>query len=252
VRRVRPPADDIEAPPFPPRATWINTGALRMDRERGHPVLVEFWDFARPNSIRTLPYVSAWAAKYAPHGLRVVGIHTPGFHVSEDPERVRDACARLGVTHPVVVDAEYEMWNLYGNRGWPARYLWNGGGMLFDYHYGEGGYEETERAIQELLGVEEDLLEPLRPEDEPGAVVHAQTADHPGLYQGPYEAGGVWVVAEGDGVVIANGQEVAVSYPGCHPVLAHAHHTVGELVLEAGPGVEVEATCFTPGVVPAA
>jgi hypothetical protein len=43
-----------------------------------------------------------------------------------------------------------------------------------------------------------------------------------------------------------------VRAPGCHPVVEHEHHTVGELVLEVGPGVQVEATCFTPGVAPGA
>ena len=72
-------------------------------------------------------------------------------------------------------------------------------GRLFDYHYGEGAYDETERAIQELLGVERPVLAPLRPEDEPGAVLTPQTEDVPGPYSGPYEAGGVWAVLDGEG-----------------------------------------------------
>ena len=58
------------------------------------------------------------------------------------------------IPYPVAIDAEYELWQEYGNLGWPARYLFDQRGMLLHYHYGEGGYEETERAIQELLGVE--------------------------------------------------------------------------------------------------
>ena len=62
---------------------------------------------------------------------------------------------RLEVPYPVVVDVEYEIWQQYGNLGWPARYLFNQEGLLFEYHYGEGGYQETEQAIQELLGLSE-------------------------------------------------------------------------------------------------
>ena len=65
---------------------------------------------------------------------------------------MRDAVARLGVPYPVAVDTEYDVWELYGNLGWPARYLFDQRGMLLHYHYGEGGYDETELAIQELLG----------------------------------------------------------------------------------------------------
>ena len=40
-------------------------------------MLVEFWDFCRPNSLRTLPYVKAWHERYAAAGLRVIGVHCP-------------------------------------------------------------------------------------------------------------------------------------------------------------------------------
>jgi hypothetical protein len=140
---------------------------------------------------------------------------------------------------------------MYGNEGWPARYLWDAEQALFSLHYGEGAYEETEREIQELLGVEREPLAPLRPEDAPGALLPAQTADQPGPYSGPYEAGGVWAVVDGAGQLRANGRTVVVDGPGCVSLIEHPHHTVGTLELEVGPGVECFATCFTPGVAPA-
>jgi hypothetical protein len=166
---VRAPVDHIAAPPFPAKLPWINVAALRMDQQLGHPVLLEFWDFCRPNSIRTLPYMKVWHERYAPHALRVIGIHASGFEPSRDPEAVRAAVARLEIAYPVVVDVDFEIWQRYGNLGWPARYLFNQQGMLFEYHYGEGGYAETEQAIQELLGIERPTAPPARPEDEPGA-----------------------------------------------------------------------------------
>ena len=57
---VRAPVDHIAAPPFPRGVPWINIATLRMDQQIGHPVLIEFWDFCRVNSIRTLPYMRAW------------------------------------------------------------------------------------------------------------------------------------------------------------------------------------------------
>jgi hypothetical protein len=137
---------------------------------------------------------------------------------------------------------------MYGNKGWPARYLWDQRGALHSLHYGEGAYEETEREIQGLLGVERDPLPPQRPEDAPGLLLPAQTEDQPGAYTGPYAAGGVWAVLTGSGTVTANGRPVAVDGPGCYPLVEHPHHTVGALEIEAGPGVECLATCFVPGV----
>src|SRR2546430_7952666 len=133
---MRAPVDTIVAPLFPTRLPWVNADRPQSSLQRGRPVLVEFWDFCRPNSIRTLPYVKAWHQRYEAHGLRVIGVHSPGFEPSRDAEAVAAACRRLGVLHPVVVDAERAVWDSYGNLGWPARYLFNPQGTLFDYHYG--------------------------------------------------------------------------------------------------------------------
>jgi hypothetical protein len=98
--------------------------------------------------------------------------------------------------------------------------------------------------------VDRELVAPVRPGDEEGALLPAQTADQPGAYSGPYAAGSVWVVVEGEGELRANGSAFAVTAPGAIPVLEHPHHTEGVLALEAGPGVTVHATCFSPGVAP--
>ncbi len=221
---------------------------LRMDQQLGRPVLIEFWDFCRANSLRTQPYLKAWHERYEREGLRVIGVHTSGFEPSQDPDAVRAAVSRLRVPYPVVVDLEYEIWQLYGNLGWPARYLFNQEGRLFDYHYGEGGYEDTERAIQELLGDDRPTLPPLRPEDAEGAQLARQSEDVEGLYSGPYDAGGVWAVLDGVGTATANGRKLTVDGPGCYPLISHARSMHGELELSVSDGVRCHAVCFTPGL----
>ena len=248
-RPMRAPSEPIHAPPFPPKLPWINVAMLRMDQQLGRPVLIEFWDFCRPNSIRTLPYMRAWHQRYQELGLRVIGVHASGFEPSADADAVREAVARLEVPYPVVVDVEYEIWQQYGNLGWPARYLFTQEGLLFEYHYGEGGYQETEQAIQELLGLsEQSTVPPLRPEDVPGALLAPQSEDVEGPYSGPYDAGGVWAVLDGSGFVVANGRELKVDHPGCYELIAHERSTHGELELAIGEGVRCVAVCFTPGL----
>jgi thiol-disulfide isomerase/thioredoxin len=250
---LRVPADNIVAPLFPTKLPWVNGGPQSSIR-RGRPMLVEFWDFCRPNSMRTLPYVKGWHERYEDAGLRVIGVHCPGFDASRAEQAVRGAVARLGLSYPVLVDSSLEVWEDYGNEGWPARYLFDGRGRLFEYHHGEGGYTETELAIQELVGVEREPLEPVRPEDAPGARLLAQTADQPGAYCGPYEAGGVWAVLDGEGSVRINGGnavggiDLEVTHTGAYPLLEHDRHTVGAIDVRTGPGVSCLATCFTPGV----
>jgi thiol-disulfide isomerase/thioredoxin len=252
---VRAPVDTIAAPLFPRNLPWVNTpaGGQVSIIQRDRPLLVEFWDFCRANSMRTLPYLKAWHERYAEHGLRIVGVHCPGFELSRNEQAVRAAVERLAIRYPVLIDAEFELWREYENEGWPARYLFDGGARLFEYHFGEGGYEETEHAIQELLGIERETLRPLRAEDAAGTRLAPPTPQQPGAYSGPYEAGGVWAVLGGAGVVRVNGgaraggAELSIEQPGAYPLLEHERHTAGVLELELGEGVECLATCFTPG-----
>jgi hypothetical protein len=245
---VRAPVDHITAPAFPAGAPWINVAMLRMDQQLGRPVLIEFWDFCRPNSLRTLPYLKAWHERYEADGLRVIGVHASGFTPSADPGAVTAAVARLQIPYAVMVDVEFELWQEYGNLGWPARYLFNQQARLSHYHYGEGGYDDTELAIQALLGVQRSLLAPIRPEDRPGALLAVPSPDTEGAYSGPYEAGGAWAVLDGKGSITVNGRPQTVDHPGAYELVQHPRSTAGELSLEIEPGVRCHAVCFTPGL----
>ena len=179
-----PPDPEMTAPEFPPRLDWLNVAFLRMDKQIGrYAVLVEFWDHARVNSLRTRPYMRAWHERYAPHGLRVIGVHSPGYSFGRDRQTVAEAVERLEVPYAVVLDPDFAVWRLYGNKGWPGRYLFDRRGLLRYIHYGEGDYREAELAIQELLlEIDPELelpapMEPLRPEDAPGVKMEPQTAD---------------------------------------------------------------------------
>jgi AhpC/TSA family len=179
-----PDGSEIPAPEFPSGIEWLNAPFVRANTLLGrHALLVEFWDFARINSLRTLPYLKAWHERYADAGLAVVGVHSPGYSFGRDRGAVERAVERLGVSYPVALDRDFEVWRAYSVRGWPARYLFDRRGLLRWFHFGEGDYDGTERAIQEtLFEIDPELslpepLDPIRPEDAPGIALQAQTAD---------------------------------------------------------------------------
>ena len=135
---------------------WLNSEPLTADALRGRTVAVQFWTYSCVNWLRTLPYVAAWAERYADRGLVVVGAHAPEFAFEHDLANVRRAAADLGVTWPVVIDNEFAIWRAFGNHYWPALYLVDGDGQMRYEHFGEEAYAESEEAIQGLLGVEEE------------------------------------------------------------------------------------------------
>ena len=252
---MRPPIDSIQAPPFPPGAEWLNSPPLEMAALRGRAVLIEFWDFCRPNSLHTLPYLKAWHERYAADGLTVVSVHSPGFRTSANEASARAAVARLGIAHAVLLDTNFALWREYENAGWPGRYLWNADGMLADYHYGEGAYADCERAICGLLGVQREPLAPRRPQDEPNATLVVPSEDRLAEpLSGPYEAGAAWAVLDPrspQARISVNGRELAVGYAGAHLLVRHECHTRGELELGIGADGRCDAVCFTPGLAPA-
>src|SRR4051812_16057637 len=137
---------------------WLNSEPLTAERLRGRVVLVDFWTYSCVNWLRTLPYVSAWAERYADRGLVVVGVHAPEFGFEHDLANIRRAAAELGVSYPVVIDNDFAVWRSFGNHYWPAVYLVDRDGAVRFHHFGEEAYEETERAIQRLLELEDELV----------------------------------------------------------------------------------------------
>ena len=137
---------------------WLNSGPLGPVELRGHVVLVDFWTLTCINWLRTEPYVRAWSQAYRDDGLVVIGVHTPEFSFEHEVDRVRQAMRERGIDYPVAVDNDYEIWNAFDNHYWPALYFVDKDGVIRDHHFGEGRYEQSERVVQGLLGVERELV----------------------------------------------------------------------------------------------
>jgi thiol-disulfide isomerase/thioredoxin len=166
---------------------WINSHPLSFRHLRGKAILVDFWDYTCVNCVRTLPYVQAWWERYKDKGLVVIGIHTPEFTFARYESNVERGAREFGLTYPIVVDSDFELWKAFANRYWPSKYLIDREGYLVYAHFGEGHYEETESAIQDALREIDPkvelppLMQPVREEDKPGAVCYQPTAE---LYLG--------------------------------------------------------------------
>ena len=130
---------------------WLNSEPQTPAELRGRVVLVDFWTYTCVNWLRTLPYVRAWAAKYADAGLTVVGVHTPEFGFEHTVDNVSAAARSFDVRYPIALDTDYAVWGAFANHFWPAVYLADGDGRIRYHHFGEGEYAATEMVIQQLL-----------------------------------------------------------------------------------------------------
>ncbi|MGA8096841.1 MAG: cytochrome c biogenesis protein DipZ [Steroidobacteraceae bacterium] len=182
---VAPAADlpvEGRMPPLAGAVQWLNSPPLSAQDLRGKVVLLDIWTYSCINCLRTLPYVKTWADKYRSDGLVVIGVHDPEFAFERDVGNIKQAVASLCITYPVAVDNNYAIWRALNNEYWPAHYLVDAQGRIRYHHFGEGSYDETERAIQQLLaeaGHPQALQVALGP-DMPAQGVQA-AADHPDL-----------------------------------------------------------------------
>ena len=179
-----PAAEPYGPQSFAGNTGWLNSPPIDAHSLRGSIVFVDFWEYTCVNCLRTLPYLREWYKRYAKYGFTIVGVHTPEFDFSAQPANVQAAVRRLDIDWPVVMDANLAIWNQYRNDGWPHEYLYDRSGRLVESVFGEGRYQDTERAIQRLLeaGGVHGLppVVPLLPQDsytKPGAVCYPQTAE---------------------------------------------------------------------------
>jgi thiol-disulfide isomerase/thioredoxin len=168
---------------------WLNSEPLDPAELRGRVVLVNFWTWTCINWLRQEPFVRAWSQAYQDDGLVVIGVHTPEFSFEHDIDGVRRATTERRIGYPVAVDNDYEVWSAFANHFWPALYFVDQEGLIRDHHFGEGRYEQSERVIQQLLGVDREHV------SVEGLGVEAEADwDHlhtPETYLGHERAGGV-------------------------------------------------------------
>jgi hypothetical protein len=62
-----------------------------------------------------LPYLRAWAEKYADHELVVIGVHTPEFGFEHNRDSVSRALQEMGIDYPVAIDNDHAVWSAFDN-----------------------------------------------------------------------------------------------------------------------------------------
>jgi thiol-disulfide isomerase/thioredoxin len=153
-----------ELPSLSGATGWLNSPPLTAAGLRGKVVLIDIWTYTCINWLRTLPYVRAWAEKYKPQGLVVIGVHSPEFAFEKNVDNVRRAAKDMKVDYPIAIDSDFAIWRALNNEYWPALYIVDAQGRIRHHQFGEGGYEQSERVIQQLLaeagnsGIGHDLV----------------------------------------------------------------------------------------------
>ena len=141
----------LNSPELSEITNWINSDGFTIESKKGKVILVDFFTYTCVNCIRTYPYIKKWHQKYESLGLVVLGVHSPEFEFEKKIDNIERSANFHGLEYPIAVDNKHGTWDAFSNRYWPAKYLIDASGKLRYSHFGEGGYSETEKQIQELL-----------------------------------------------------------------------------------------------------
>ena len=150
----------LQAPELIPGGVWFNSDPLTLSQLKGKVVIIDFWTYTCINCQRTFPYLKQWHEKYKDQGLVIIGVHSPEFEFEKSEKNLARAIADFKLPYPIVQDNNFATWRAYNNRYWPAKYLIDKEGYIRYTHFGEGAYDETEKKIQELLGITSDINNP--------------------------------------------------------------------------------------------
>ncbi|KAH6941622.1 hypothetical protein HPB50_020986 [Hyalomma asiaticum] len=119
---------------------WINTSRPLVTSDlRGRVVVLDFFTFCCINCQHVLPTVKLLEQEFpVQSGLLVVGVHSAKFDHEKQLENVSNALMRLGITHPVINDAQSSLWKRLEINCWPTLVVLGPSGQVLLFLVGEG------------------------------------------------------------------------------------------------------------------
>ena len=142
----------VHAPEFPAGLTWYNTPQpLSLAGLRGKIVLLDFWTYCCINCHHILADLRYLEEKYAAAPFQVIGVHCAKFPNEKVDRHVRHAILRHGISHPVVVDSDFRVWQRYAVRAWPTLAVVDPLGYLLGHLPGEGHRGQIEEYLERAL-----------------------------------------------------------------------------------------------------
>ncbi|MBI1881936.1 MAG: alkyl hydroperoxide reductase, partial [Chloroflexi bacterium] len=86
-----------------------------------------------------------------PNELVVIGVHSAKFPTEKLTANIREAVMRHEIEHPVINDADFQVWQEYAVRAWPTVMLLDAQGKIVHTQSGEILAEEFSPLITELI-----------------------------------------------------------------------------------------------------
>jgi thiol-disulfide isomerase/thioredoxin len=132
------------------KTMWLNTSRpVTAEDAKGRAVLLDFWTYGCINCMQVVPELKALEKEFGDK-LLVIGVHSAKFVGERDSDRIQAAAKRFGITHPVINDSEFKVWNAMGVKAWPTLVLLGPDGKEVGRYAGEGNKDAIAAEIKKL------------------------------------------------------------------------------------------------------
>src|SRR5262245_9305367 len=145
-------AERIHAPEFPEGLEWLGAPRpLSLAELRGQVVVLDFWTYCCINCMHVIPVLARLEERHRGDPLVVIGVHSAKFDAEDDALRIREAMARYGAAHPVVVDRAHRIRRGFTVRSWPTLAVIRPDGTLAALAPGEADLDALDAIVTRVL-----------------------------------------------------------------------------------------------------
>lgn len=136
---------------FGGKQEWLNAARpLDKDDAQGRVILLDFWTYGCINCMQVVPDLKKLEAEFGDR-LLVIGVHSAKFAGEKGSPRILAAAKRFGITHPVINDSSFAVWQAFKVNAWPTQVLLDMQGSEAARYSGEGHYEKIRSDVARLL-----------------------------------------------------------------------------------------------------
>jgi thiol-disulfide isomerase/thioredoxin len=130
---------------------WLNVSRpLEIADLKDRIILVDFWTYACVNCIQALPEIKKLEEQFGSK-LVVIGVHSGKFSNEKDSSEIKKAILKHDITHPVINDADFRIWNSFKANSWPTFILINPNGRIVKTYFGEYGATKIKKDVKKLI-----------------------------------------------------------------------------------------------------
>ena len=145
-------ADNPSDALFNGKQEWLNTARpVTADDAKGRAVLLDFWTYGCINCMQVVPDLKSLEKQFGDN-LLVIGVHSAKFAGERGSDRILAAAKRFGITHPVVNDSQFHVWDAFRVEAWPTLILLGPDGKEVNRYAGEGHKDEIAADLTKVLG----------------------------------------------------------------------------------------------------